>query len=222
MRALLSTDHLPFGERLPGRWPRLMLISTCAHGLHRAGVQAWELPFMDVDHVLASWPWLLALACVVYATILFLAEGSLMVLLKLVNMGAAACRRRDDAVCGAPTRRQRKRQRQRQRQRASAPPAPPPDRASGRVRPRPPMQRSRRNVPQNSKQGALAQLRAIKSGDAKRSDQFEVRLPLIAPSAVIAEAIVPGVGSPWLWCLCSSKQRAISTRTWERMSTRRL
>ena len=84
------------------------------------------------------------------------------------------------------------------------------------------MQRSRRNVPQNSKQGALAQLRAIKSGDAKRSDQFEVRLPLIAPSAVIAEAIVPGVGSPWLWCLCSSKQRAISTRTWERMSTRRL
>ena len=51
------------------------------------------------------------------------------------------------------------------------------------------MQRSRRNVPQNSKQGALAQLRAIKSGDAKRSDQFEVRLPLIAPSAVIAEAI---------------------------------
>ena len=46
------------------------------------------------------------------------------------------------------------------------------------------MQRSRRNVPQNSKQGALAQLRAIKSGDAKRSDQFEVRLlPLIAPSS---------------------------------------
>ena len=84
------------------------------------------------------------------------------------------------------------------------------------------MQRSRRNVPQNSKPGALAQLRAIKSGDAKRADQFEVRLPLIAPSAVIAEAIVPGVGSPWLWCLCSSKQRAISTRTWERMSTRRL
>ena len=43
-------------------------------------------------------------------------------------------------------------------------------------------QRSRRNLPQNSKQGALAQLRAIKSGDAKRSDQFEVKLPLIAPS----------------------------------------
>ena len=43
-------------------------------------------------------------------------------------------------------------------------------------------QRSRRNLPQNSKQGALAQLRAIKSGDAKRSEQFEVRLPLIAPS----------------------------------------
>ena len=60
------------------------------------------------------------------------------------------------------------------------------------------MQRSRRNVPQNSKQGALAQLRAIKSGDAKRSDQFEVRLPLIAPRVAVAQAIVPEVGSPCL------------------------
>ena len=73
------------------------------------------------------------------------------------------------------------------------------------------MQRSRRNVPQNSKQGALAQLRAIKSGDAKRSDQFEVRLlPLIAPSGRSGNQFWDSRSPLWL---CSSKKRATSTRT---------
>ena len=98
-----------------------MLMSTCARRLHRAAdVRVWELPFMNV---LASCP-RLALAFVLYVCILFLVGGSLMLSLKVVNMGAAACRRRENAVCRAPTRRQRKRQRQSQR--AAAPPAPPP------------------------------------------------------------------------------------------------
>ena len=98
-----------------------MLMSTCARRLHRAAdVRVWELPFMNV---LASCP-RLALAFVLYVCILFLVGGSLMLSLKVVNMGAAACRRRESAVCRAPTRRQRKRQRQSQR--AAAPPAPPP------------------------------------------------------------------------------------------------
>ena len=98
-----------------------MLMSTCARRLHRAAdVRVWELPFMNV---LASCP-RLALAFVLYVCILFLVGGSLMLSLKVVNMGAAACRRRESAVCRAPTRRQRKRQRQSQR--ANAPPAPPP------------------------------------------------------------------------------------------------
>ena len=71
-------------------------------------------------------------------------------------------------------------------------------------------QRSRRNLPQNSKQGALAQLRAIKSGDAKRSEQFEVRLPLIAPSGPSASRFWDSRSPLWL---CSSKKRARSTRT---------
>lgn len=71
-------------------------------------------------------------------------------------------------------------------------------------------QRSRRNLPQNSKQGALAQLRAIKSGDAKRSEQFEVRLPLIAPSDPSANQFWDSRSPLWL---CSSKKRATSTRT---------
>ena len=71
-------------------------------------------------------------------------------------------------------------------------------------------QRSRRNLPQNSKQGALAQLRAIKSGDAKRSEQFEVRLPLIAPSGRSANHFWDSRSPLWL---CSSKKRATSTRT---------
>ena len=71
-------------------------------------------------------------------------------------------------------------------------------------------QRSRRNLPQNSKQGALAQLRAIKSGDAKRSEQFEVRLPLIAPCGRSGNQFWDSRSPLWL---CSSKKRATSTRT---------
>ena len=71
-------------------------------------------------------------------------------------------------------------------------------------------QRSRRNLPQNSKQGALAQLRAIKSGDAKRSEQFEVKLPLIAPSGRSGNQFWDSRSPVWL---CSSKKRATSTRT---------
>ena len=71
-------------------------------------------------------------------------------------------------------------------------------------------QRSRRNLPQNSKQGALAQLRAIKSGDAKRSEQFEVKLPLIAPSGRSGNQFWDSRSPVWL---CSSKKRATSTST---------
>ena len=66
-----------------------MLMSPCS----RADVRVWELPFMDVRASRSR----LALAFVLFACILFLVEGSLMVLLKLVNMGAAACRRRENA-----------------------------------------------------------------------------------------------------------------------------
>ena len=69
----------------------VMLMSTCV----QADVRVWDPPFMGV---MASWP-SLALARVVYACILFLVGGSLMLLLKVVNMGAAACRRRENAVC---------------------------------------------------------------------------------------------------------------------------
>ena len=37
------------------------------------------------------------------------------------------------------------------------------------------MERSRRSVPVNAKFAALAQLKALKTGEAKRSDQFQVR-----------------------------------------------
>eukprot|EP00908_Phaeocystis_cordata_P009044 Transcript_19770.p2 GENE.Transcript_19770~~Transcript_19770.p2 ORF type:complete len:80 (+),score=29.13 Transcript_19770:51-290(+) len=37
------------------------------------------------------------------------------------------------------------------------------------------MERSRRSVPVNAKFAALAQLKALKTGEAKRSDQFQLK-----------------------------------------------
>ena len=193
MHALLHAGPLTAGRTVARRLAKTeRLMSTCPRRqLHRANVLVWKLPFMNAP---PSW-FRLALACVLYACILFLVDprlvlvelvefaavrgssgsstlgpvfafclqqqGSLMILLKVVNMGAAAYRRRrrEDAWRRLALLRHRQHQRQRQRQerqrqerqrqRACAPPAPPPvpPPAPPLARPLPPLPPASPSVP---------------------------------------------------------------------------